>query len=479
MKKNCPVKVSSLKMNAGLHFLLWEITRAWGTMICYYISCFDEIHNYLLESLNYFIHGQLSHSQRQAMITLIEKKGKDKRFLKHWRPISLINNDAKITSKCLAFRIRNVLSSLIHSDQTAYVKGRYIRESVRLINDILEYAASNDIEALLFSADFEKSFDSIDHCFLFSVLESFGFGPEILQWVRTLFQNAKSCVMNNGHSTGYFPLERGTRHGDPLSAYLFILALEIMFIQIRNNDQIKGLKIDDTMIKLSAYADDTYFIALDVPSLSRYSSFAILFEEFSSLKLNLDKCQACWIGSAKSKLNTPIDCNWINIEKDKILTLGIFNSYDQSLADKYNSLNLLTSMRDSLNIWEYRGLTLTSRIQIFKCLAVSKTLYACTMLSPSKQFIDQINSLKKDFVWRGKRPKIKHSALTEDYKEGGYKDVDIEVQIVALKIIWIYKLMASDFHAWKAIPNFRFDKIGIRSAFHYNFKPSKEYLTKN
>ena len=236
------------------------------------------------------------------MITLIEKKGKDKRFLKNWRPISLINVDAKIASKCLAFRIRNVLSSLIHSDQTAYVKGRYIRESVRLIDDILEYTDSNDIEALLFSADFEK--------------------------------------------------------GDPLSAYLFFLALEIMFIQIRNNDQIKGLKINDNIIKLSAYADDTYFIALDVPSLQQVFIICYTFEEFSSLKLNLDKCQACWIGSAKSKLDTLIDCNWVNIEKDKILTLGIFNSYDQSLADKYNFLNLITSMRDILNIWKYRGLTL-------------------------------------------------------------------------------------------------------------------------
>ena len=73
------------------------------------------------------------------------------------------------------------------------------------------------------------------------------------------------------------------------------------------------------------------------------------------------------------------------------------------------------------------------------------------MLSPSKQFIDQINSLKKDFVWRGKRPKIKHSTLIGDYKEGGYKDVDTEVKIVALKIIWINKLMANDFHKWKAL----------------------------
>ena len=75
----------------------------------------------------------------------------------------------------------------------------------------------------------------------------------------------------------------------------------------------------------------------------------------------------------KSKLDTPIDCNWVNIEKDKILTLGIFNSYDQSLADEYNFLNVIISMRDSLNIWKYRGLTLASRIQISKCLAVSKT----------------------------------------------------------------------------------------------------------
>ena len=71
-------------MNAGLHFLPWEITRAQGMMVClkrFLFVFFYEIHNYLLESLNYsFIHGQLSHSQCQAMITLIEKKGIDKRF---------------------------------------------------------------------------------------------------------------------------------------------------------------------------------------------------------------------------------------------------------------------------------------------------------------------------------------------------------------------------------------------------------------
>ena len=74
-------------------------------------------------------------------------------------------------------------------------------------------------------------------------------------------------------------------------------------------------------------------------------------------------------------------------------------------------------------------------------------------------------------MWRGKRPKIKHSTFIGDYKEGGYKD--IEAKIVALKITWINKLTANDFHAWKAILNFLFDKIGIRSVFHYSFQPSK------
>ena len=60
---------------------------------------------------------------------------------------------------------------MIDSDQTAYVKDRYIGQSTKLISDILEYTDSNDIEAILFSADFEKAFDSIDHSSFFAVLE--------------------------------------------------------------------------------------------------------------------------------------------------------------------------------------------------------------------------------------------------------------------------------------------------------------------
>ena len=123
----------------------------------FYVCLLQEIHFYFLDALNLsFTHGQLSNSQRQAMITLIEKKGKDKRFLKNWRPISLINVGVKVASKSLALRVRKVLNSLIHSDQTAHLKDRYNGESVRLISDTLEYTDDNDIEVILFQLIFKR-----------------------------------------------------------------------------------------------------------------------------------------------------------------------------------------------------------------------------------------------------------------------------------------------------------------------------------
>ena len=74
---------------------------------------------------------------------------------------------------------------------------------------------------------------------------------------------------------------------------------------------------------------------------------------------------------------------------------------------------------------------------------------------------------------RACHPKIKHSTSIGDYTNGGYKDVDIELKFESLKIIWIRRLLDSNFHSWKAIPQCLLSEIGIQSIFHSNFKPSE------
>ena len=141
----------------GTLFYQWQTIKARETTVLRKNFMFvfgGSLGSFLVRTLN-FCHevGELTSSQRQAVISLIEKKDKDKRYIKYWRPISLLNLDLKIASKALAARIKKVIGSVILYDQTAYVKGRYIRESIRLIQDIIEYADEMDEEGILFSSD--------------------------------------------------------------------------------------------------------------------------------------------------------------------------------------------------------------------------------------------------------------------------------------------------------------------------------------
>ena len=190
----------------------------------------------MVECLNYsHKYGRLSNSQRQANIKLIEKCEKDKRYITNWRPISLLNVDSKIGSKALAKRIKNVLHSLNHFNQIAYVKERSTFDALRTIEDIMNVTKSDNISGLLVAIDFQKAFDSINWKSLENVLQSFGFGQSFSQWDKTFYCDITSCVMNNGYSSGYFQVQKGVRQGVPLSAYFFILVIEVLAVNIRSN----------------------------------------------------------------------------------------------------------------------------------------------------------------------------------------------------------------------------------------------------
>ena len=137
----------------------------------FYLAFWPLLEKQLVESLQFFhVPGQLSSSQKQALIILLEKKDKDRRFIKNWRPISLINVDVKIVSKAMAKRLEPFLSEIIQYNQNGFVKGRSVFHAVRTIDEILEFAEVVNRSGILVAIDFEKAFDSLNHNFLFKEL---------------------------------------------------------------------------------------------------------------------------------------------------------------------------------------------------------------------------------------------------------------------------------------------------------------------
>ena len=170
----------------------------------FYETFFDLIGLHLLNSYNEaFNKGQLSISQRRGVLCLIPKDGSCPLKLTNWRPLTLLNVDRKILARALGRRVEKVLSLLIHSNQTGFMKGRFIGQNVRLFNDIMEYTESKKLPAILLFTDFRKAFDTIEWNFFLKCIELYNFGPNIRRWISILYNNVESGVMNAGFMTNY------------------------------------------------------------------------------------------------------------------------------------------------------------------------------------------------------------------------------------------------------------------------------------
>ena len=101
-----------------------------------------------------FQQGELPCSLRRGVLSLIPQKDKDLCYLKSWRPVSLLATDYKILAKALSRRLGQVMPSLRSCDQVGYIKGRFIRENVRIIEDILSYTSTKHLPGLLILIDF-------------------------------------------------------------------------------------------------------------------------------------------------------------------------------------------------------------------------------------------------------------------------------------------------------------------------------------
>ena len=442
-----------------------------GYPIEFYKFFWDKLGWFLLRAINEnFRNKAFSLSQSQGVITCIPKGDKNRKHLKNWRPISLLNSSYKLVSSCIANRIKTILPHVIESQQKGFIKGRNIAECTREIYDFLFEYEVNEVPGMMLLIDFEKAFDSLAWDFVHFALGKFGFPQIILDWISMMQHNATSRVTQCGWLSEPFTLQRGCRQGDPLSPYVFILCAEFLNRAIINTPEIQGFVIKGQEKKLTQFADDTsLFLDGSKRSLRKAISVLKIYEEASGLKMNLTKTKAVWVGSnrfSESKICHEIELDWVH----QFTALGIqYDVHDLQNVTILNCTEKLVEMDRILLNWSRRNTTLIGRILIIKSLALSKLVHFFIALpTPPKDFFREINKKFYRFLWKGKPPKIKKSTIELDFKDGGLRMINVELCEKTLKTKWLKKVLVCN-EVWSLIPeSHQIDKVGGYGIKFYN-----------
>jgi len=415
-----------------------------GLTVAFYRCFWTKIKRPLLQSFEAgFAKGELSSSQKQSVIRLIRKKGKDPEYLKNWTPISLMNVDTKILSRTLAQRLEEVLPKLINNKQLGFVKGRYMQEGNMLIEQLVHKYTSNDQEGLVAGVDFQKAFDSVSHKYIFDLLPKLGFPNSFTEKVATLYSNAESCVINNSLTTKYFDLGRSCRQGDPIAPYLFIIAINPLLNLLDNDDRITGLRTPTEEIKLSAYADDITLLLKDDRALETALETIENFGRISGLELNRDKTVVM-----------PLDPRQIEESgfemSHTIEVTGVTHSNREGAQEAWrqNFDIPVAKTRLVLNEWRERHLTLLGRIQVVKAFGISPIMHKSWSLEIPAEIIKEISTMIYKFIWHGP-DRLPRLTLEGDWEVGGMSLTQPETQFNLNVLKWLTYWRNSS-HPWKS-----------------------------
>jgi hypothetical protein len=100
---------------------------------------------------------------------------------------------------------------LIASNQTAFIKGRYILESVVAAHELIHEVARKQECGVILKIDYKKSYDRVNWDFLEEMLISRGFSPKWINWIRFVVRNGSLCIRLNEEDSGYFKIGKGLR----------------------------------------------------------------------------------------------------------------------------------------------------------------------------------------------------------------------------------------------------------------------------
>ena len=448
----------------------------------FYKVFWPKIKKLVIESYKHsFACGHVSATQQKGIITLIHKgKNLPRESLANWRPITLLNTDYKILAKTLALKLSVTLNKIISNDQCGFIKGRNIATILRVIDDTIQNLNKENSPGMLLGIDFTKAFDTISKSFILNSLKLYGFGPEFYRQISCLLSQSESSINHYGWISEPINVERGIRQGYPLSPLLFVLAVEILAIKIRQSN-IKGITLSkdpianptnkvrhpnliQLIIKIQQFADDTTLFLKDSEDLDIALEIFQNFAKISGLKMNKQKTEAMWLGSDQDRHDKPHNLKWVK----QIKILGINYKSDVSAQDiDANWSKKIENMKRIIIQWSRRNLSIIGKILVAKTFIISQFIYTMQAVGLPEDILTEINRILFTFIWKKRYSnkkafeKVKRKVLTQDFDQGGLKMIDMKILQDALYLTWIPRLISSENNAtWKVVPTSIFSHLG-------------------
>ncbi|KAK6178281.1 hypothetical protein SNE40_013084 [Patella caerulea] len=376
-------------------------------------------------------------------------------------------------------RIKEVLNNIISIDQTSSVPNRNIANNICAIRDIIDILINDNTSGFVIQIDQTKAFDLIDHDYLSLCLGKVGFGQFFINSIKLLYRGIKSCVLCNGHLSRLFAITRGIRQGCPISALLFVVVAETLHNIITNNKEIKGININPQVTStIFQHADDSTFTVKDIASVHEVLDTTDIYSKASGGQINFNKTVILVIGPTESD-HIIYSGNTINFDKNCTKILGVYLGPNKILAESLNWKEVLSKIKNVLNLWSKRSLTLKGKALILNTLAASKLWYRVAVLDVPEWVERTFKNLILDFLWNKKPPLIKYSTIIGSLAYGGLNIPDLKLKKYAMRLNTLGKYTDHrNDHKWKQTMTYflrKYHNMSLDSNILY-IKYDKNYL---